>query len=93
MRGSFRRDAKRARRLAWSGISAEAAGPTWWTSMTVRHRALREAFRSAQAMELDDVAPWIAEPVGPYAELPRRALVRPVRRAGHRSPVALVIAG
>jgi signal transduction histidine kinase len=84
----------RARRVALAGISAAAAGP----ELVELDRAgapwaLAEAFRSGQPVELDDVTARIAEPVGPYPELPSRALVLPIRRIGHTSPAALLVAG
>jgi signal transduction histidine kinase len=86
--------AKQARRVAQSGISPRAAGPevvdlaggsSPW--------AIAEAFRSGAMVQLDDGATRITEPVGPYPEVPKNALVLPIRTAGHASPVALLVAG
>jgi signal transduction histidine kinase len=83
-----------ARRIAEAGMSRDAAGPevvsliSGWSPW-----ALAEAFRSSAVIELDDVATRIAESVGPYTEIPKRALVLPIRRAGHGSVEALLVAG
>jgi signal transduction histidine kinase len=83
-----------ARRVALAGISPGAAGPV---SIALASRdspwALGDAYRSAGQIELDDIAARVAEQVGPYPELPRRALVIPVRGPGHTAPVALLVAG
>jgi signal transduction histidine kinase len=73
----------RARRAAHAGISEAAAGP----EVIDLDRggapwALAEAFHSSRLVELDDVRARIAEPV-----------VLPIRRAGHRAPAALLVAG
>ena len=84
----------RARRIALAGISARATGPELVDlDRAGAPWALAEAFRSGQAVELDDMSTRVAEPVGPYAELPRRALVLPIRQAGRESPAALLVAG
>ena len=85
---------KRARRIAVCGLSSDAACPELVDLGALRSPwALDAAFRSGETVELDDVTARIAEPVGPYPELPRRALVLPIRRAGHTSLEALLVAG
>ncbi|HSS03429.1 MAG TPA: ATP-binding protein [Kofleriaceae bacterium] len=83
-----------ARRIAEAGMSRDAAGPalvsldSGWSPW-----ALADAYRSGEVIEIDNVAARIADPVGPYPEIPRRALVLPIRRAGHGSVEALLVAG
>jgi signal transduction histidine kinase len=84
----------RARRVAVSGISPEAAGgelvdldrggSPW---------SIAEAFRSGETLQLDDARARIAEPVGPYPEVPKHAFVLPIRLSGHPSAKAIMVAG
>jgi signal transduction histidine kinase len=86
--------ARRACRIAQAGISADAAGPELVELGSGSSPwALADAYRSGEPIELDDVATRVSEALGPYPELPRRALVLPVRRAGHGPPEALLVAG
>ncbi len=86
--------ATRARRIAVAGISPTAAGPELVDlDCTGVPWSLGDVVRSGEAVELDDVTARIAEPVGPYPELSTRAMVLPIRRAGHASPAALLVAG
>jgi signal transduction histidine kinase len=86
--------ANRACRIAQAGISADAAGPELVDLGSGRAPwSLADAYRSGEVIELDDVAARVSESLGPYPELPRRALVLPVRRAGHGPPEALLVAG
>jgi len=79
--------AKHAMRIAWAGLSADAAGPELVDLGSGRSPwAVADAYRSGEVVELDDVAGRFAESVGPYPELPTRALVLPIRRAGHGPP-------
>jgi signal transduction histidine kinase len=83
-----------ARRIALAGISAGAAGPELvGLEGSGSPWAVADAYRSGETIELDDVAARVSEPVGPYPELPGRALVLPIRRAGHAAPDAVLVAG
>ena len=84
----------RARRVAVAGLSDALAGPEVVELDGVHAPwALSEALRTGRTVELDDVRARIAEPVGPYPELPSRAMILPIRGAGHTAPVALIVAG
>jgi signal transduction histidine kinase len=83
-----------ARRVALAGISPNAAGADLVDlGARVSPWALGDAYRSGLTIELDDVTARINEPVGPYPELPKRALVLPIRTPNRIAPSALLVAG
>jgi signal transduction histidine kinase len=86
--------AHRARRVAQSGISPDAAGPA---AVELGRRpspwSIAEVIRSGETVQLDDVVARLTDPVGPYPELPKHAFVLPIRQPGNPSPAALLVAG
>ena len=85
--------ARRAHRIALSGMSSGLAGAEQ-IDLDSRESpwCVAEAFRSGERIELD-VSRRITEAVGPYPELPRYAMVQPIRLASHAAPVAVLVAG
>ncbi|HET9627378.1 MAG TPA: ATP-binding protein [Kofleriaceae bacterium] len=92
-------DASHARRVAQAGISAAAAGPELvelgepgGLVARVTPWSIREAVRGGRSVLLD-LGGQLGEQVGPYPELPTRALVLPIAQTGSHTPSAVVVAG